>query len=266
MKNTIKNMVMASAVAGILATTASAAVVYTQGDLLMGFRASANGTQGQTTSYVVNLGSLTNFRDNAVAGPIALSLGNVGADLTAIYGAGWETRTDLSYGIIGTYSNAVPGLGDPEGTVYSSKVEAPGTFFTNPGLPQLGLNSSARTATTTNIVGFQTTFAATTEYSALSPGSTAVANSTLNSWNQRVSPTSDFNNLTSIEGNVSRSLSLFRMEGQTTGASTVTYEGSFKIDNAGIVTFQSIPVPEVSTALLSGLSSVLLLFRRDRKA
>ncbi len=82
---------------------ASAALVYTPGDVLVGFY--ATGGAGASSSYVINLGSINTYLN--ATGPVDLSyLGNIGADLSTIYGANWATREDLYWGLAaGTGTN-----------------------------------------------------------------------------------------------------------------------------------------------------------------
>ncbi|MDB6078858.1 MAG: hypothetical protein JWO82_2605 [Akkermansiaceae bacterium] len=248
-------------VATTLATAApagAALVTFSQGDLLMGFHATSGTGAGQT--YVVDLGSAASFRD--ATGNLTLNLGNIGADLTSLYGANWSSRTDLSWGIAGSPSNVDSINGDAAATIYASKA---GDATTPPW--QI-TSSNGRTSTSTRLQGVATAFS----------NGQATINSTVasiqgdtdpNSWRSYMASggTSgntpgnlDFGAFSNIEGTPAESLALFRISGAQAGA----YEGSFSISSGGIVSFT--PVPETSSAVIAGLGAMLVLVRRRRIA
>ncbi|MCB1231832.1 MAG: choice-of-anchor I family protein [Verrucomicrobiae bacterium] len=111
-----------------------------QGDLVLGVQAES-GT-GSNTNLFFNLGSATDLRDAPNAG----ALGNIAAEMTATFGAGWESRTDLYFGVIANFNNAplsgpsAGGVtnGDPTRTIYASR---PATSDGS-SLPFSGFNSS----------------------------------------------------------------------------------------------------------------------------
>ncbi len=118
-----------SAALGLIAasTPVSAQMIYTVGDLILGFQATAGDGSGAT--YVYNLGAGTGFRDGTTTGQIA----NLKTDLDLIFGPGWYARTDVYWGIAGTRDAAASGpntvvAGDPRATIYISAAAAtPGT-------------------------------------------------------------------------------------------------------------------------------------------
>ena len=72
---------------------AQATASYSAGDLLLGFRAS-DGT-GATKNYVVNLGSADNL--STLSTPKLFGAdGAIATDLTNVFGADWNTRSDPS--------------------------------------------------------------------------------------------------------------------------------------------------------------------------
>ncbi|MEI6083040.1 MAG: HYR domain-containing protein [Verrucomicrobiota bacterium] len=73
------------------------------GQLILGFRATAN--PGQTVNLEVNLGSMIKFYEATPGSEIALPALST-ADLAATYGAGWNSRSDLFWGTIGTAPTA----------------------------------------------------------------------------------------------------------------------------------------------------------------
>jgi hypothetical protein len=115
----------------LLAPIAQAALPYSNGDFILGFRTTgASNPDGLTapagTDYEINIGNAINFI-NGTPGPIP----NIAADLTAIFGSNWYTRTDLFWSISGVTQ---PGL---TGTV----VTASNTLFATRPEDMLGTQS-----------------------------------------------------------------------------------------------------------------------------
>lgn len=253
----LKNINSISALSAVFAMTLvsahAALVTYTQGDLLMGFRATSG--QGAGTSYVVNIGQASGYRDATTYGTVPIA-GNIDADLTAIYGSGWSSRTDILWGIVGTPSNTATVGGDDVPTLYATK---PGSATTGWQIS----GSSTRVAVATTIVSLQTSFATYTA-SANSAAAAIMTDSDQNTWRQYMASggngaytagNKDFGGFANIEGSLQDVLSLSR----TTNASAGTIEGTFSISPAGL-SF----VPEPTSALLAGLGAVTLLLRRRR--
>lgn len=93
------------------------------GDLILGFRATA--APGSDANLEVNLGKVSDL----VAGTTTIHTRLVVQDLRDTYGDNWATRTDLSWGIIGTTgtSSAIA----PARTIWASAPETtPGTAST----------------------------------------------------------------------------------------------------------------------------------------
>jgi hypothetical protein len=209
---------------------------YTAGDIFMGFR--ATGGQGATDVYVVNIGQAAYYRDATTT--VTPSLGNINADLAILYGSGWQTRTDILWGVAGTPSNSAgsPINGDTTPTLYASKllttVGSPGAGWSIPG-------ASTRNTIATNIATFYSGFV-TYEQSVNSANAVIQGDSDVFSWRQfmsaggNVSYTSgnkDFGGFADIESQPAQKLSLFRM----VSASAGSYEGYFAISAAGVLTF-----------------------------
>ena len=106
----------------LVAPGANAALPYSDGDILLGFR--ATGSEGATTCYLVRLGSATQF--TGASGPINVNLGSIKTDLETIFGVDWKTRADLFWGISGVQRLA--GNGFPNNTMFASRpAPVPGT-------------------------------------------------------------------------------------------------------------------------------------------
>lgn len=99
---------------------------YTDGNLILGIQ--ATGGTGSNKNVFFDLGKATDFRDNGNRG----TLGNIGATLTATYGADWYQRADLFFGVIGNLNlqpasgigSRAPVDGDPSRTFYLSQPAA----------------------------------------------------------------------------------------------------------------------------------------------
>lgn len=118
MKLTTRLSMMLLALAGIstIAPAAHAATA-TNGDLILGVRAS--GGTGSSKNYVINLGPSSQFTGSVAT---TLNLGDVGADLTTTFGADWNTRSNVFWGVAGT-DGVFPGA-----TLFATRAElTPGT-------------------------------------------------------------------------------------------------------------------------------------------
>src|SRR5262249_29863605 len=91
---------------------------YTNGDIFIGFR-STDGTQ----NYIIDIGQASQFTSGT---SFTLSLGNVGADLAAVFGSNWLTRIDSGTGntaLLWSVFGAIQGVAvgsDPRSTLYTS--------------------------------------------------------------------------------------------------------------------------------------------------
>jgi len=256
LKSKFATLLVASA--SLLAVSSASAATYVAGDLLLGFR--ATGGTGQTTDYIINLGSSTTIRD-ASAG---LTLGTYGTDLVATYGAGWATRSDLYWGLIterqqySTFGNSLVN-GDPGGTLYAS--------FNTP-VTRAAINTGG-----TLYLGMAAQFS-----SLAASGNAANASFSLNSdspsqiWSAQMNGTGSFNgNLPEIEQSLSsgNTLGVYRYLSTTVGDTYGGAQGQPNLVNTiGInATTGAISIiPEPSAALLGLLGALPLLRRRRTNA
>jgi hypothetical protein len=108
------------ALAGTALVTASAKAqfsgTYTQGDFLLGFR--ATGGTGSGSDVLVDLGPLGNFQT-----PTTFSTPNLDSLLVSTFGSGWFTRSDLLYGAAAA---AQPGVDANGNTFYGTAPETVG--------------------------------------------------------------------------------------------------------------------------------------------
>lgn len=245
--NTISSIGLASITAIVMSmASANAATVANpvNNDIFVAFRAS--GGTGATTSYIVNLGQYSQFRDASLGSTTALTLGNIGADLTAAFGESWSTRSDLHWGIFGVSNSASPIL-------YASRDAANGGAWGALDINGRGTTASSIVSVLQGTNGYQGR-----EATLNSPVAVFQPNSDLaSSYAKQVATpgTNDFGSLSewsSIEGNFGdgvggTNLNLYRIAG-----SGVTTPGHFSIDGSGAISFHAIPEPSVALLGISG--------------
>jgi hypothetical protein len=268
-----KHLLTTLVVAGITAfATQASATTYVAGDLLLGFRATSG--QGSTSNLLVNIGQADTVYRDAVAN--IASVVDIGTLLDATYGTNWETRADLFWGVVGVRSSASSGAavdGDPVRTLYATRAQS--------GTPEAGVSGNStpwnvsggttRGTIANNITGVLGT------YDAFSTAvtNTAVVSSTSGSTWSTQNGTNSFGFTGSVEGNFGNGtagtvLDLYRILNSTSGASPTgtiglgSWEGSFTINDSGVVGFAVTAVPEPSRALLAGLGLAGIAFRRRR--
>lgn len=107
MKNQLKALVLSAVAFSSAAYAAVSTDLIEAGDIFIGFYAASG--EGAGRNLIVNLGAYQQF-DNRDGG--SFSVTNVAiADLSGIYGADWNTRTDLVWTVTGFTSNtSVDGL------------------------------------------------------------------------------------------------------------------------------------------------------------
>lgn len=145
-----------SVVSAGLSGPARAQMVYTPGDIILGFQ--ATGGDGSSNTYVYNLGAGTGFRDGTTTGLIA----TLGADLATTFGIGWFGRSDVYWGIAGVRDPSAGGpvgvvAGDPKATIYVSRGTAAGAGTSTPWVLASGPTViSAATSVASMQFGFNT--------------------------------------------------------------------------------------------------------------
>lgn len=237
--------------------TVQAQVVYTPGDILVGFQA-ASGV-GNSNNYVYNLGQGHSFR----SATITLTVGNIGADLQEIYGANWFTRPELQWTIAGVRSNASFGSealvvvnGDPSRTLYIGKAATGrGTSTPNATLASGSISTGAN-----KMVDAQNGFTTTNGIAGGPPRSPTAGSagrgvnqstSSINSWSSIVgtSPFGIFTNSVKQAFGGSANLShldLYRILGRNDLANTVepanpgvsVLQGTFTLNALGEIKFE----------------------------
>ena len=270
-----KNLLTTLVVAGITAFASQAsATTYVAGDLLLGFRAS--GGTGASSNLIVNLGQAdTVYRD---ATSNILSVVDIGTLLTSTYGAGWDTRADLFWGVVGVRSSAPSGAavdGDPVRTIYATAAQTgtPVPGESGNSTPWNVSGGTTRATIASNIVGFAGNFDAA---SAAVTNTAVMPNNVGSTWSTQNNGTNSFGFAGVVEDNfgggaAGAALDLYRILNTNTGASPTNptvglgvWEGTFTISDTGVVGFSVTSVPEPSRALLAGLGLAGIAFRRRR--
>jgi hypothetical protein len=267
--------------AGFLLAPRAEAVTAIAGDLILGFRAS--GGQGAATNLEVNLGPASNYYGAAPGAFVVTGLST--ADLVSTYGSNWASRSDLSFGIVGTTGAAAVGAA-PARTIWASRAEAtPGTQST-PWLRgstfTLQVPSNTIASLYTGAPGSLTNASATSN----SASSALISTSLSGSWtaqedftpgvsfryfNPSVLITMDDIPATPAQYdglNGYAVLDLFEVRPGTAG-SPASFVGAFGLNSSGQLVFSTsesvfAAVPEPGAALTT-LGSILLLALRRRR-
>ena len=277
-------LAMAGALA-LISTPANAAIVYTDGDLILGFRA-AGGTGG-STDYLVNLGNAASIINSIT--PIVFSIGAIGADLNNIFSPGWTNRGDVLWSVSGVQK--VSGNGFSTNTMFATRSDiltAPlGTGTTTPwnrfsvaggGAPALKIQSLGLKfglGTTGNVSGVDQI------ESSSAPGALIQPTSQSNSYASFMPGGSNSNtssaflvfpDATGIEGTFAEGtaaavLDLYKIVPGSGAASLPSdFTGTFSINDNAVVTYTPVGVPEPAVATTLVVGGVFLASMRRRRA
>lgn len=275
MKNFTATVFVALANGGLLVSAATAATLtYNPGDLFLGFRSSSS-----TTDFLINIGPASNYRGLAPGTSFSLSIGPILGDLDAVFGATWKTanRPDLFWGVAGAPYNVAAG-GDLSNTLYATSPENPfGTLTTTPAA---AASNSAQAAPAGKMQNLADSYvgagdSANGVSAALNGRGLRQDGTVAGSWASFMNRTQTFTGNSflyfadGIEGNFgsgeeNTAIDLFRIEKTTQGGTGANaYQGTFKIDSAGIVTYSVIPEPV--TGVMLGFGAGILGFSRRRQ-
>ena len=264
--------------AALLPSTSTAAIIYADGDLLLGFR--ATGGQGGSTDYLVNLGSASSIV-NSLA-PITFSLGNIGADLSTLFGS-WSTRADVLWSVSGVQK--VAGNGFVNNTMFATRSDAvDGPLGTNTTTPWTRPSSFGAGAPAGKVQGLGQ------KYGLGTTGATAADQiESANASGALIQPTSQANSYASyqpggvnttgstafgyfadssgIEGNFSQGAASSVLDLYTVapGSGASLFAGNVTITNGAALTFTPASVPEPSAAVALTLGGMVLASLRRRR-
>lgn len=266
------------------AQAGSSPVSFGDNDLLLGFR--TNNAPGQTINLELNLGSADTYYNPGGNAPLdfssAVGITNIGrlsvTDLSATYGAGWASRTDLSWGIVGT-SNA---SGSYDGwfggnTIYLSRAETVAGTQTTPWSRQTNFNAAnTQISSLGGSGGYTGTSTATSDYDVL------VAAGSSNSYQSRsggvpgatfgaVNGTFMNDSAVSVFG-TGNWISVQDIYALAQGTGAGQYLGSFGLRADGTIDYSptasafATPVPEPGTAVFGIATFAIAALRRRRNA
>jgi hypothetical protein len=273
----LKKMLLVGSVLAMAGTPAMGAFTFTNGDLILGFQATAG--QGNTTNVFFNLGSGTGLRDNPAQG----LLGNISSSLTSAFGSNWYSRTDVWFGVMGNLNNTNPAGanptapvdGDPSRTVYlSSAASSPGSGSLRTagtfGSTTLGQGTGNFNGLENILLSPNLTNGAGETRILTQAGAPVEWNNSWSAWNP--TPGAAFNVFTGgIQQNFGKGTSstyadVQRILATNTGANPTgvvgggTYEFTVAIGSDGSIS----AIPEVSSTLLLGAIGLAAAFQRRR--
>ena len=225
--------------AGIL-STAAGNPSYTNGDLLLGFR--AVNAPGSAKNYVVNIGTAAQFTQ-ATSSFVVSGIGDIATNLSGIFSESgvseWSSRSDVFWGIVGTDLPA-----DPANTLYASR---PRSGVEIPSEPWSRRSFSSQSATNSTFRAFISGFVNSAS-NAISPKATIQDVSFANSYATFTSGSTDFGYFAGLEGNFASGaaasrLDLYRLTPttQNTSGAGQVYVGTFQLNNGGQLTFTPAP-------------------------
>lgn len=271
--------------AAFLPSTTSAAIVYADGDLILGFR--ATGGTGASTDYLIDLGPASAFINSL--SPVNFTLGNIGADLTAIFGS-WATRSDVLWSISGVQK--IAGNGFANNTMFATRsdtISAPlGTNTTTPWVRPSSFGAGTPAGKIQSMsqkygAGTNGSVAGTDQIeSTNAPGALIQPTGQTNSFvsfqpfginTAGSSAYSYFNDASGIESNFSAgtAASVLDLYQLTPGAGSLpsTFNGNFTISEGAVLTFTPagvVPEPTAGFSVILGTAILGAFRRRSRGA
>ncbi len=262
----------------LVPASSQAALVYADGDVLLGFR--ATGGTGGSTSYLVNLGNITQFlaadSSNTVL-TLDSEIGNIGADLVANYGGSWNTRVDVLWSTTGVQK--IGGGGLASNTILASRSSYVGYQASAPwvspsafgaGAPAGKLQSEAQKYLA-GTDGSGQTESTNSLYALIQPNSVANDHRSFQPGGENTTGLSAygyFNDAYGVESNFGNggvggtALDFYVLQ---PGSGNGDFIGQFTISNTGTVTFTPDGVPEPASFLAFGVGTLALASTRRRQ-
>lgn len=226
-----------------LAATLQAQITANANDLILGFHAA--GGQGASISLEVDLGSVSTYSGLGAGTSLPITRLAV-ADLVATYGSNWASRTDLTWGIIGTSSRTGTGPnGQPASTLWATAPETtlgtqsipytPGSFYAQ------AYAASNVEAVYANAPGSLTGATATSNSSTTASINASLAGSY--AAQDAIQPQASFGFFTPVIDNTtniaSGSYAVSDLYELRPGAASATYLGSFGLSSSGALVFKA---------------------------
>ena len=267
----MKKLLSSLALTAVVSTSAFAAVSpdpIGNGDIILGFYSAV-----ENNGLVINLGAFQAF-DNRDG--VSFSIGRLDvADIAAVYGASWNTRTDITWAVTGAVQSLSELDGLSRNTVFAT---SPRTLLAStPTSIAAQLNASQSTNDRTSIQGLNTGYnsANTTQVGGYAVIQDVGASTVAFRDFQLTTPTQlfgTFNDNDTTGTNISDFYGLVPTDAVTLNGNALTsnwtrgtnYLGSFQLDASGLSFTAASAIPEPSTyAALAGAAVLgLAAFRR----
>lgn len=278
-----KHILTTLVVAGIsMAALPAKAATFVAGDLLVGFRATSGSASTATTNtFVFNLGAATTIRD---ANTASLALGNIGTELTDVFGSDWASNSTLTWAAATVRSATATTLdtsvvnGDPTQALYLTRPNNSGEAGVfGSGSLNIG-GTTAMTNASVAALGFVNSFrdfVGTTTQTGLAASIPYTVGNTFEDYTGGGSDFSSGQNLdVAVNTAQGRIIDLYRILGTNTGANptsptarTGVWQGTLSLGTDGAISFDpvAVAIPEPSRALLAAGGLVAIAFRRRRR-
>jgi len=236
--------------------SARAVLLYTAGDLFLGFH------EGAATSYLVNIGSFSLYSQQDGASFTVTTGGNIGLDLNTTFGNDWINAGTVQWGVIGTPANNVPDLN----VVYASRQRS------NPAIKSPSWKTESNDGQsfyTADIIALSNKYKLDGDATGLSSAKATVQNGGgvgSGTYSSFTATTTDFQ-IGNIEGTFTLAtgtsgsvLDLYRLDPGFGG--TAVHLGSFTINDTGTVTFTAVPEPTTTALIATALFVLVVTLRR----
>ena len=255
----MKKFLISASVAVLGALSTQAGVTAGLDDLVLGFKSST-----ATNNLMVNLGSSSQFAMGGTQ-PVSWSK-DVSSLLTTAYGSDWNTITSLNWGVAGTQ-----GAQDPEKTAFvtSQWGTAAGTLGVQNSVQWTSVNSSGMGSAATNIGKVYSGLTGASAANTLSSDAVNILASNGSSWSSATTtggafvifnPQTRFQNQVTrlADGTMFSASDLYQMDFGVAGQ----FQGTFALDQSGILTFTAVPEPSTYAMILGALTLGVVAVRR----
>jgi hypothetical protein len=278
-----KYIISALLAAGLATLAHAGTVTSTVPDLTLGFQ---DVTDGTSNDYEVNLGSIANFQGLAAGSVVNLS-GDISAtDLTNIFGSGWNTGGNVTWGAAAT-TGAGALAGQPAETSWVTQFDSVSNGVTNLSASALPASFTQQESKTGGgntryldiqaVNNFLNNKTASTNTATANTAVTSILATTTGSWSKFVNNAANGWGSTPIDSGTGLSLSAgqysvidlfnYQIDG-TNGPGT--YLGSLELGSNGTLDFTTataaaIPEPSTYAAILGVASLGVVLIRRRKQ-
>ena len=215
-------------------------------------------------------------KDNSITNNLEVDLGNwanpistidLSADLVSVYGASWNTNTQLVWSVVGTTYNNPPGSEQSYTIYYTAPTSPTLAIVTQPGTSGAQTQAAGSINTLTAFLNGKTSFSSLGN-DFVDPTSQAASYTKMEQNGSVTKPFNFFANSGRLENGVassgSNSSAFYKLVPTDEGGSGAVSLGSFSLGSNGTLSFTQ-AIPEPSTYALVGLGALALLKFRPRK-